>query len=509
MEKIENQILVIFGASGDLTKRKLIPSLFQLYERGMLPKKFAVLGVARSAYSDEQYRELLKEAFIKYTKPEEASIDKFEEFLNLLYYQSLETTAPESYEPLKVRLLDLSASLEIPDNFLYYLSTPPALYEVIPKGLKEQGLHKESAFTGFRRIIIEKPFGYDLKSAQKLHKVLKGVFQESQIYRIDHYLGKETVQNILVLRFANGIFENLWNRNFIERVEVTAIENLSIEGRGGYYDKAGALRDMVQNHLAQLVALTAMEPPSVFNAESFRNEVVKVYQAIRPMSDHDIRNNVIRGQYIASTTAKGDNLGYREEEGVDSSSRTETYVAMKMYIDNFRWQGVPFYIRTGKQMPTKVSEIVVHFKPLAHRLFKCAGCGCNSCTKLIIRIQPDEGIQIKFGVKIPGSGFSVHQASMDFKYENVPSFSFIDAYSRLLLDGMQGDSTLFTRTDAVETSWAFFDSVLKLWEKDPDFPLYGYPAGTWGPKEADALMPDSYWTNPCKNLTNTDLYCEL
>ncbi len=509
MQNTKDQILIIFGASGDLTKRKLIPSLFQLYERGMLPDKFAVLGVARSAYTDEQYRQLLKDAFVKYTQPEESVLPKLDLFLSYVYYQSLETTSIDAYQPLKDRLPKLLSELQIPDNYLYYLSTPPSMYEIIPKGLKAQGLHKETSDTGFRRIIIEKPFGYDLRTAQKLHRALKGVFQEEQIFRIDHYLGKETVQNILVLRFANGIFENLWNRNFIERVEVTAIENLSLEGRGGYYENAGALRDMVQNHLAQLVAITAMEPPSVFNAESFRNEVVKVYQALRPMSDDDIRQNVVRGQYISSDTAKGHTPGYREEEGVNPQSRTETYVAMKLFIDNFRWQGVPFYIRTGKQMPTKVSEIVIHFKPLAHRLFKCAGCGCNSCTKLIIRIQPDEGIQIKFGVKIPGSGFTVHQASMDFKYENVPTFSFIDAYSRLLLDGMQGDSTLFTRTDAVETSWAFFDSVLKLWEKDPGFPLYGYPAGTWGPKEADTLIPDSYWTNPCKNLTNNDLYCEL
>lgn len=509
MESIENQTVVIFGGSGDLTKRKLIPSLFQLYKLKSLPSKFAVLGVARTDFSDTDYRQLLQNAYIKYSKPSEEDVQLFSEFLKLVYYQQIDTLSIDAYEPLKTRLADLSSSLEIKDNYLYYLSTPPALYDIIPEGLKAQDLHREYDHTGFRRIIIEKPFGYDLESAQRLNKHLKEIFEESQIYRIDHYLGKETVQNILVLRFANGIFENLWNRNYIDRIEVTAIENLSIEGRGGYYDKSGALRDMVQNHLAQLVAITAMEPPSTFNAENFRNEVLKVYQAFRPMSDEDIRHNVVRGQYTHSTTAKGENLAYRDEEGVDDQSRIETYVAMKLFIDNFRWQGVPFYIRTGKQMPTKVSEIVVHFKSLPHQLFKCSGCNCNSCTKLIIRIQPDEGIQIKFGVKIPGSGFNVHQTSMDFKYDNVRDFQFIDAYSRLLLDGMMGDSTLFTRTDAVETSWMFFDNVLKLWEKDPEFPLYGYPAGTWGPKEAEALMNDASWTNPCKNLTNTDLYCEL
>jgi len=508
-KSVQNQILVIFGASGDLTGRKLIPSLFELYERGHLPARFAILGVSRTGYSDEAYREKMAADFQKYYRNAAEKSEKFSEFLGFVYYQPVDTSDADSYLALKLRLPQLSHSLQIPDNYLYFLATPPSLYSVIPLHLKAHGLHEEVKGSGFRRIIIEKPFGYDLQTAQELQALLSTVFQESQIYRIDHYLGKETAQNILVLRFANAIFEPLWNKEFIDHVEITAVENLSLEGRGGYYENAGALRDMVQNHLIQLVALTAMEPPAVFNADSFRDEVARLYQSLRPMSDDDIRKNVVRGQYVGADTSKGHIRGYREEVGVSPDSRTETFLAMKLFIDNERWRNVPFYIRTGKQLPTKVSEIVVHFRKLKNSLFDCMGCGCNSCTKMIIRIQPDEGVQLRFGVKVPGAGFGVRQAGMDFKYENLPFFTLTDAYSRLILDAMQGDSTLFTRTDAVQSSWRFFDPVLRLWQSDPAFPLHGYPAGSWGPKEANDLIPDTFWTNPCKNLTNSDLYCEL
>lgn len=509
MPETKSQIIIIFGGSGDLTKRKLIPSLFHLYEQAQMPKSFAVIGVGRTDYSDVEYRRFLKDSFQKFNKVEAATVDRFDHFLKNVFFQTLDTEKAEEYTLLRNRIEELQRSQMVEDNILYYLATPPSMYETIPACLQSVGLNTESENSGFRRIIIEKPFGYNLPTAQKLQKSLSAVFSEEQVYRIDHYLGKETAQNILVMRFANGIFEPLWNRNYIDKVEITAIENLSLEGRGGYYENAGALRDMVQNHLIQLVALVAMEPPANFNADNFRSEVAKLYQSLRPMSDSEISKNVVRGQYISAETSKGSLLGYREEKGVNPESRTETYLAMRLFIDNFRWKDVPFYIRTGKQMPTKVTEIVIHFKPTSHKLFEFIGKESNSFTKMIIRIQPDEGVQLRFGVKIPGSGFAVRQASMDFMYENMAEGPLSDAYSRLILDAMEGDSTLFTRTDAVEASWKFFDPVLKLWETDPEFPLYGYPAGSWGPKEADALISDSYWTNPCKNLTNSDKYCLL
>lgn len=357
------------------------------------------------------------------------------------------------------------------------------------------------------RIIVEKPFGYDLESALQLNKIYASVFEEKQIYRIDHFLGKETAQNILAFRFANGVFEPLWNRNYIDYVEVTAVENLSIEGRGGYYDTSGALRDMVQNHLIQLLALTAMEPPVSFNETEFRNEVVKVYNSLKPMTQEDLDEHVVRGQYTASENEKG----YREEKGVPPESRTETYIAMQLSIDNWRWSGVPFYIRTGKQMPTKVTEIVVHFKAAPHQMFHCAEGTCPKGNTLILRIQPNEGILLRIGMKVPGFGFQVKQTELDFTYDRLGGVPTGDAYARLIEDCIAGDPILFTRGDAVESSWRFFDPLLKYWKENPDAPLYGYPAGTWGPLESEAMMEEheASWTNPCKNLTNSNLYCEL
>ena len=346
-----------------------------------------------------------------------------------------------------------------------------------------------------------------MESARELNRIYASVFEEHQIYRIDHFLGKETAQNILAFRFANGIFEPLWNRNYIDYVEITAVENLGIEQRGGFYEGTGALRDMVQNHLIQLVALTAMEPPAVFNADNFRNEVVKVYESLSPLTEEDLNEHIVRGQYTASATKPG----YREEKNVASDSRTETYIAMKIGIDNWRWSGVPFYIRTGKQMPTKVTEIVVHFRETPHQMFRCEGGRCPRANKLILRLQPNEGIVLKFGMKVPGPGFDVKQVMMDFSYSDLGGLPAGDAYARLIEDCIQGDQTLFTRSDAVDASWRFFNPVLKYWQEHPDAPLYGYPVGTWGPLESEAMMREhgAEWTNPCKNLTNTDEYCEL
>lgn len=507
-KKPDSLVLVIFGGSGDLTKRKLIPSLYQLFKQRKLPKRFAVLGVGRSPYIDDTYRPHLDESLDKYLSSGEYDASLAEQFLSSVHYLSIDPSQQEQYAELKSTLEAIDKQIDNPGNYIYYLSTPPSLYGIIPQHLASVGLNVEDETTGIRRIVIEKPFGYDLSSAEELNRIYKGAFREHQLYRIDHFLGKETVQDIMALRFANGIFEPLWNRNYIDRIEITAVENMGVESRGGFYDETGAMRDMVQNHLAQLVALVAMEPPVQFNADLFRNEVVKVYQSFSPMTDEQIRTRVIRGQYTEGEWKGVQHRAYRDEDKIAPESRTETFVAMKLFIDNWRWHGVPFYIRTGKMMPTKVTEIVVHFKPTPHKMFSSAD-GRSIPNQLIIRIQPNEGIVLKFGAKVPGSGFEVKKVSMEFTYDQLGGLASGDAYSRLLEDCMLGDSTLFTRSDAVEMSWRFFDPIIRAWQA-PDFPLYGYPAGTWGPKQSDSIIDDSHsWTNPCKNLTNSELYCEL
>lgn len=494
-------VMVIFGASGDLTKRKLMPALYALYKEKRLTPDFHILGIGRTGYTDEKYRAYMLEELKKFLGGEAAGEEGYGQFVSHLYYLSMDPSKTEGYGELSARLRQLTGE-EKPENILYYLATPPSLYGVIPLHLKKHQLNGKQT-----RIIVEKPFGYDLRSARELNKVYASAFSERQIYRIDHFLGKETAQNILAFRFANGIFEPLWNRNYIDYVEITAVENLGIELRGGYYDTSGALRDMVQNHLIQLVALTAMEPPVAFNETDFRNEVVKVYDSLKPLDKTDLDEHIVRGQYTASTDWKG----YREEKDVPADSRTETYIAMKIGINNWRWSGVPFYIRTGKQMPTKVTEIVVHFKPAPHQMFHCAGGNCPAGNTLILRIQPNEGVLLRVGMKVPGTGFQVKQTDLDFTYDKLGGIPSGDAYARLIDDCISGDPTLFTRGDAVEASWRFFDPVLKYWEESPEAPLYGYPAGTWGPLESEAMMTEhgAAWTNPCKNLTNNDLYCEL
>lgn len=494
--------LTIFGASGDLTRRKLMPALVKIYNEKHFPARFAIVGCARTTYSDETYRTYLKEELMESPSLNEMEKESLDGFLFTVHYQAMDPADVSTYPLLNERLQALSAQYGNEGNYLFYLATPPLLYELIPKYLHDSGLLK---VPGLKRIIIEKPFGYDLVSARKLNKVYSTYFKEEDIYRIDHFLGKETVQNIMVTRFGSTIYEPIWNRNYIDYIEITAVENMGIGTRGGYYDSAGALRDMVQNHLMQLLAITAMEPPAKFDKDGFRNEVIKVYQSLHPLTDEYIRENVIRGQYIASENR----IGYREEKNVNSDSRTDTYVAMCLYIDNWRWQGVPFYIRTGKQMPTKVTEIVVHFKPAPMQMFKMKE-GLYRGEELVLRIQPDEGILQRIAMKAPGSGFYMETMEMDYSY-NQDAQETGDAYVRLLEDGLAGDPTLFTRSDAVEESWTFFDKILDYWRKFPDMPLYGYPAGTWGPEEANALIGRSHaeWTNPCKNLTHSKQYCLL
>jgi len=497
MKATANQILIIFGASGDLTKRKLIPALYDLYVQKLLPEKFAVLGASRSVMTDDDFRDRVNEFL-----PKDENVETFRK---MLFYQPVSNDNAEDFVPLKNRLLEISANLQIPENFIFYLSTPPSLYSVIPNFLHQNGLSKSDKY--FRRLIVEKPFGTNLKSAKELNINLLNYFNEDQIYRIDHYLGKETVQNMLVTRFSNGIFEPLWNHNYIERVEITSAESLGVEGRGGYYDNSGALRDMLQNHLMQLVGFVAMEPPVVVEANAIRNEITKVFQSLRPFKENMIANHAIRGQYTGSVIKGEKVIGYRDESGVDPFSRTETFVAVKIFVDNWRWAGVPFYIRTGKKLPTRVTEIVIHFKSVPHHLFGNSSLSVNN--QLIIRIQPDEGILLKFGMKTPGAGFDVQSVNMDFHYSDLTNTKVPSAYERLLLDCMQGDATLYARGDAVEQAWEFVQPIINAWETNPEIPIYGYPAGTWGPEHADNLIKGANWRFPCKNLADDGLYCEL
>ena len=499
MNRPPDHILVIFGASGDLTRRKLIPALRELQKIDLLPQRFAVLGIGRSKYSDLSYREMIA-----------SHMEEPDEMLPMLHYLSMDPEDKDAYPQLASRIQELASQKEIGKNIIFYLATPPSLYGTIPIFLSSNGLLTETG-DNWRRIIIEKPFGTDHASALNLNASLLKCMKEEQIYRIDHYLGKETVQNVLVTRFSNGIFEPLWNRNFIHHVEITASESLGVGTRGGYYDHSGALRDMLQNHLLQLVGLVAMEPPTVIASDAIRNEILKVFQSLRPITGDAIPLQVIRGQYMASHVRGETMPGYRDEEGVPGESRTETFVAMKLFIDNWRWGGVPFYVRTGKRLPTRVSEIVVHFNASPHPLFGDQQEHMGKGNQLVIRIQPDEGILLKFGMKIPGAGFKVQEVNMDFHYKDLADSYIPEAYQRLLLDCMQGDSTLYARGDAVEAAWQFVDPILETWKENQRIPLHGYPCGTWGPEVADQMIDgeDHTWRYPCKNLADDGLYCEL
>ncbi len=508
MKKPDNLIMVIFGATGDLTARKLIPAIFSLKEQNLLPEKFALVGTGRTDITSEEFRNLIVESILKYNEDGITDRIKIESFGACCEYKRVIYDSYESYIGLSSMIAGIIESRVPGGNLIFYMATPPSLYEGIASNLAASGLTSQEYC--FRRIIIEKPFGYDLESAIKLNNTLHSLITEDQIYRIDHYLGKETVQNLLVTRFANGIFEPLWNRNYIHRVEVTSAESIGVEDRGSYYDSSGALRDMVQNHLLQVVGLTAMEPPSSLDGNAIRNEVLKVFQSFQPIREDEVEANVIRGQYTASRIRGECVTGYRYEKNVNPCSRTETYVAMKFYINNWRWGGVPFYIRTGKRLPTRVTEVVIHFKPTPHHLFQRV-IGKLSGNQLIIRIQPDEGILLKFDMKEPGTGFNVKNVNMDFHYKDLADIRVPSAYERLIHDVMTGDSTLFSRDDEVETCWKFIEPIQKVWQKDPSVKVYGYPAGTWGPEASNSLFEGDglTWRYPCKNMADEELYCEL
>ena len=483
----DNNCIVIFGASGDLTHRKLIPALYNLYKIGRLSENFSVLGVARSDLNDETFREKMRETLIH---NEETTPETLDAFCSHLYYQAVNTSDAQDYGKLVPRLDDLHDKYKTCGNTLYYMSTPPSLYGLIPECLAAHGLNTEEY--GWKRIIVEKPFGYDEKTAQALDVQIHRFFEEHQIYRIDHYLGKETVQNLLVLRFSNGWFEPLWNRNFIDYVEITGAESIGVEERGGYYDGSGAMRDMFQNHLLQVLAMVAMEPPAIINANSMRDEVAKVMHSLRPLTAEDMEHNLVLGQYTAAEINGKMENGYLEEKGVPADSRTETYIALRCEIENWRWAGVPFYVRTGKRLPARVTEIVIHFKTTPHPVFSQNAPE----NKLIIRIQPDEAISMRFGLKKPGAGFEAKEVSMDFRYADLAGAQVLTAYERLLLDAMKGEATLFARTDAVHAAWKFVQPILDY--KANGGRIHEYEAGTWGPVAADKLIAKQgkLWRKP-------------
>jgi glucose-6-phosphate 1-dehydrogenase len=508
MKKTENQMLVIFGASGDLTARKLIPAILNLAQGGHLPNNFVVLGASRSEWTDEQFRKsVITESRHLGDDLKNKHKKLISDFCDRLFYHELGSDQDSDYGPLKQKIDDLNKTYKTDSNYIFYLSVPPSAHELISKNLHEQNLDDET--DGWKRLIVEKPFGYSLETAKNLNNILQQYFKESQIFRIDHYLGKETVQNLLVTRFANSIFEPLWNRNYIHHVEITNAESGGVEKRGGYYDKSGALRDMFQSHLLQIVALIIMEPPLSADAEEIRNEKLKALKSLRIMTDPEtLHKSTIRAQYVSSVIDGKKVKGYREEDDVDLNSMTETYAAIKFYVDNWRWADVPFYVRTAKRMPTKVTEVVIHFKTPHHQIFKDSGMNSKD-NKLIIRIQPDEGILIKFGVKVPGQGFKVERANLDFYYSSLAENHVMEAYERLLLDAMQGDATLYARADEVEAAWAFVDPILEYW-KNSEAKIYGYSAGVWGPKNADDLIEGlGMWRNPSENLADDPGFCVI
>ncbi len=507
MKRPKEFIITIFGASGDLTSKKLLPALFTLSRQDLLSTNFRILGTGRTSFTDDSFRESARDLLLK----QDNNIDRtaLDKFLRNLAYIAIDTSDPADYTKLKNRLDELDAVVKSGGNFIYYLATPPKMYEPVIRSLGESGLNKNNG-DGEKKVIVEKPFGYDYQSAVNLNKVLMKEFKENDIYRIDHYLGKETVQNVLVLRFSNGIFEPMWNRNFIDHVEITSAEFIGVENRGGYYEGAGALRDMIQNHMMQIVGFIAMEPPSSFDSDAVRNETLKVFESLRKIKPEEVDKCSVRGQYLSSRVRGEDVIGYRNEKDVAPESRTETYAALKFFIDNWRWGGVPFYVRAGKRLPTRVTEVVIHFKKTPHHLFSRYNTEQIS-NQLIIRIQPDEGILLKFGIKTPGAGYKVQPVNMDFHYSDIAPDELPSAYERLLLDCMNGDRTLYSRGDAVEECWKFVDPILNAWKNNHSIKIYGYPAGTWGPIEANDLFENlkSEWRYPCKNLTDDGMYCEL
>ncbi len=479
-------VMVIFGATGDLTHRKLLPALYNLALEHPLPAGFSVVGFARRPYNDDVFRQQALDSVNEFSRQKPVNPQVWESFASGIYYLQSDFNDPTGYEKLNALLNKLDHERGTCGNRIFYLSTPPSQYPEIIQHLGAANLNRNRK--GWTHVIIEKPFGHDLASAHELNRQLAKVFREEQVYRIDHYLGKETVQNILVFRLANGIFEPVWNRRYVDHVQITVAESIGLEGRGAYYEESGAIRDMVQNHVLQLLTLVAMEPPITFEANQVRDEKVKVLHALQPLVGRDVTNNTIRAQYGPGWIGGQQVPGYTQEPGIPPNSTTETYVAIKMFIDNWRWAGVPFYVRVGKRLPKRVTEVAIQFKQAPLILFKRSEAhGQVEPNVLTLRIQPDEGISLKFGTKVPGSEMQIRAVNMDFLYGS--SFrAQPEAYERLLLDCMVGDSTLFTRRDEVEAAWTFVQGILDEWKNEPAENLLTYESGTWGPEAADEFI---------------------
>ena len=479
--------LVLFGATGDLAHRKVVPALYQLWRTNLLPHEFVILAIGRREYDDETLRAEFRASAEKYSRVLPLDEAAWRSFASRIRYQRCDFADPAGYDKLAKTLEAIDSEQRSSGNHLYYLATQPSAFAEIVGQLGRVGLDHERHEGGWRRIIIEKPFGHDLQSAIRLNREVGKVFRESQVYRIDHYLGKETVRNLLVFRFGNGIFEPIWNRRHIDHVQITVAESIGVENRGAFYEETGASRDILQNHLLQLMSLVAMEPPATFEADALRDEKVKVIRAIGELTPDQIQNDVVRGQYGPGWVAAQPVKGYREELEVDSESETETYVAARFEVDDWRWSGVPFYLRAGKRLPKRTTEIAIQFKEVPHRLFRESSTEPDP-NLLAIRIQPDEGIMLRFGAKVPGLGIDVRSVTMDFTYGSAFSVDSPDAYETLILDALLGDASLFTRADEVEGAWARVTPIIDSWAEAPPPEFPNYEAGTWGPDAADQLL---------------------
>lgn len=499
-------LIVIFGASGDLTKRKLIPSLFDLFNADLLPQRFAVMGVSRTDMSDDDFRGHL----LEFAREEgDVDDDAWRKFSQCIHYHAGDSTKSEDFPALKKRMAEVSDEHKIGDNVMFYLSLAPHLYD---RTIQNIGAHQmvtegkawcsiDRDHRPWQRIIVEKPFGNDPASAAHLNRVIGRVFEEESIYRIDHYLGKDTVQNLMVFRFANTIFEPIWTREYIDHIQITASETVGVEGRGGYYDSpsGGAMRDMIQSHLLQVMAVIAMEPPVSMAAKDVRVEKSKMLEAVRMIKPQDVPDVAVRGQYGPGTINGKNLVSYREEKGVDPKSQTDTFAGLQVFIDTWRWGGVPFYLRSGKAMATKTTEVVIYFKPTPHCLFREQAMGKDRMppNQIVINIQPNEGIRLRFEGKVPGLGMKIKSVVMDFDYEENFESKPPQAYATLILDCMRGDQTLFKHRDEIESAWNIVQPVLDYWADNPQDDLPNYAAGTWGPQAADEMMAREgrHWRN--------------
>lgn len=481
--KCDASTLIIFGASGNLTRKKLMPALYNLYIDGYIKNDSKIIGVSRTYNDENEFRDAMKKAITESEKESKC----WDEFSGMLYHVKADTNDDSSYESLKNEIIKVEKKGGC-GNRLFYLATPPESFDKIIDNLGKHELNLPKAEGCWTRIIIEKPFGRDLESARILDKKIGRVFREKQIYRIDHYLGKETVQNLLAFRFGNSIFEPIWNRNYIDHIQITAAETIGVEDRAAYYETAGALRDMVPNHLFQLMSLIAMEPPVTFEADIVRDEKSQVFHAIEPIKYEDVQKVAVRGQYSEGKVNNENVTAYNGEPNVKPDSKTETFAALKIFIQNWRWAGVPFYIRTGKCMPKFVTDITLFFKKTPHMIFRTLAKEIHDTNILSIQIQPDETITLNFNAKIPGAGMQLKPVVMDFDYYSAFGTKAGNAYERLLRDSLAGDQTLYSRRDGIEAAWAIIDNVLDYWEKENTTEIPEYAAGTWGPQEADELM---------------------